>query len=223
MMGAPIEIGRDEARRRAEDELAKAKYQGLPDWLVDLWQRLEDLLEGLVTPPDIGPSGADGGFNWVFLVIVLLVVAGLALIVWRVGLPRWRPRVTDVEVETDPEIEPQQYRTAAQRAADAGDWSSAIRERFRALVRELEHRTIIDPRPGRTALEAAGNAARLLPQAEPALHTAAQLFNDVMYGEIVADADGYARMSGADDTVRAEAERFRHHDPVDDAADGVPA
>lgn len=220
-MGAPIEIGRDEARRRAEDELAKAKYQGLPDWLVELWQRLQDLLQGLLRPPVQPPSGA-GGFNWVFLVIVIIVVAGLALIAVRVGLPRWRPRTVDAEVETDQEVEPQQYRTDAQRAADAGDWSTAIRERFRALVRELEHRTIIDPRPGRTALEAAGTAARLLPAVEPALHTAARLFNDVMYGELTADADGYARMSEADDHVREAAVRFRHPDPGDSGDGGAP-
>lgn len=219
-MGAPIEIARDEARRRAEDELAKAKYQGLPDWLVDLWQRLEDMLEQLTSPPQIEPSPGASGFNWVFLVIVIVVLAGLALIVWRVGMPRWRPRTADVEVETDPEVEPRQYRTAAQRAADAGDWSSAIRERFRALVRELEHRTIIDPRPGRTALEAAGTAARMLPEVEPELHTAARLFNDVMYGELTADSAGYHRMSSADDQVREAATRFRHSEPDDATDDG---
>jgi len=217
-MGAPIEIGRDEARRRAEEELARAKYQGMPEWLADLLQRLQDLLSGLIDPP-VPAAGGAAGFNWVFLVVALVVVVGLVLIVWRVGLPRWRPRTTDVEVETDPEVEPQQYRTASQRAADAGDWSGAIRERFRALVRELEHRTIIDPRPGRTALEAAGTAARLLPEVEPALHTAARLFNDVMYGELEADAEGYARMTSIDGEVREAAGQFRHHDPTDEHAD----
>src|SRR5699024_2289351 len=48
LMGAPIEIGRDEARRRAEEELARAKYQGMPEWLADLLQRLQDLLSGLI-------------------------------------------------------------------------------------------------------------------------------------------------------------------------------
>lgn len=222
-MGAPIEIGHDEARRRAEEELAKAKYQGMPDWLNDLLQRLDELLEGITR----GPSGPDGlgGSSWVLLVVVVVILAALVLIVWKVGLPRWRPKTVDAEVETDPEVAPSHYRTAAERAAAAQDWTSAIRERFRALVRELEHRTILEPRPGRTALEAAGRAARMLPSVEPQLHRAALGFNDVMYGQIQADQERYAAMVAADEDVLAAARQYRHanvdRDAVRDASQSM--
>ena len=220
-MGAPIEIGRDEARRRAEEELAKAKYQGMPDWLADILQRLQDLVDGLLNP-EVNPGGAGSG--WVFAAILFVILIALVLVVWKVGLPRWRPTVADAEVETDQEVEPDQYRTAAERAAAQQDWTGAIRERFRALVRELEQRTILDPRPGRTALEAAGRAARVLPDVEPELHTAALGFNDVMYGQIIADRARYEIMVGADSAVLAAARRFRHDRAAasDAPAGGVP-
>lgn len=208
-MGAPIEIDGDEARRRAEEELAKAKYHGVPDWISDIFRRISDLFDKALSP-SLGGTG--GGGNWVFLVVVLVVVAALVLIAWRVGLPRWRRRIPDAEVGLDEEQDAEEYRSAADLAAAAGDWTSAIRERFRALVRELEHRTIIDPRPGRTALEAAGVAARLMPAVHDQLRTAAGLFNDVMYGSVTADESGYRRMVAADTAVRDEASRFRHRD-----------
>jgi len=210
-MGAPIEIGRDEARRRAEEELAKAKYHGIPDWISDVVRRISELVDRVLSPVLGGPGA--GGAGWVLLVVVLVVVVALVLIVWRVGLPRWRRRIPDAEVGLDDERAPQEYRGAADRAAAQGDWTDAIRERFRALVRELEHRTVIDPRPGRTALEAAGAAARLMPAVEPSLRTAASLFNDVMYGSVTADEGGYRTMVTADDAIRAEAARFRHPEP----------
>lgn len=207
-MGAPIEIGRDEARRRAEEELAKAKYHGVPDWIADILRTLLEMINNALNPA-FGTPGS-GGFNWVFLVVVVLVVAGLGVIAWRVGLPRWRRRVPDAEVGLDDERAPDDYRSAADRAAAAGDWTSAVRERFRALVRELEHRTIIDPRPGRTAFEAAGVTARLMPAVDDQLRTAAGLFNDVMYGSVIADEPRYRAMVAADQAVRDEATRFRH-------------
>ncbi|MGD7707648.1 DUF4129 domain-containing protein [Microlunatus sp. Y2014] len=221
-MGAPIEIGAEEARRRAAEELAKAKYQGMPDWLADLLARLEFLLEQL-TSPDRTPTAGDGPGNWVLLVVLLVILAGIALIVWRVGIPRWRSRVPDAEVEVDPEQSPDDYRTAAQAAADAGDWVTAIRERFRALIRELEEHTILDPRAGRTALEVAGTAARLMPEADQPLHRAALLFNDVMYGDVVADRAMYEEMASSDATVRAVAEQFKHPDVTDDEEQAVSA
>lgn len=219
-MGAPIEIGSDEARRRAEEELAKAKYQDMPDWLADLLQRLQDLLEGLARGP-AGPSGL-GGSNWVLLIVVVVILAALVVIVWKVGLPRWRPKTVDAEVETDPDVEPADYRAAAERAAAAQDWTEAIRHRFRALVRELEHRTILEPRPGRTALEAAGRAAAMMPSVEPDLHRAALGFNDVMYGQIRADRDRYQAMVAAEESVLAAARQYRHTDPSPPERSGTP-
>jgi hypothetical protein len=45
----------------------------------------------------------------------------------------------------------QAHRELAEAAAGEGRWADAVRERLRAVVRELESRGALDPRPGRTA------------------------------------------------------------------------
>lgn len=72
---------------------------------------------------------------------------------------------------------------------------------MRAVVRSLEERTLLDPRPGRTADEAAAEAAASLPDHAEALRAAARAFDDVTYGGRPADADMYARLRTLDLTL----------------------
>lgn len=93
------------------------------------------------------------------------------------------------------------HRTAADAHAAAGRWTEAVQERMRAVVRALEERTLLDPRPGRTADEAAAEAALSLPEHAAGLHAAARTFDDVTYGGRTADADTYARLRTLDLTL----------------------
>jgi hypothetical protein len=214
----PILIGRDDARRRAETELAKAKYGGTPDWLsrgLDrverIAQRLLDLLDRLASGPSAG-----GGVNWGFLLAVTVLLAAIVLVVWRVGLPRWRKRGQPGGVEADPTVEAMDYRSRAETEAAAGDWRAAVRDRFRGLVRELETRTVLDVRPARTALEAAVGAGRQLPALAGSLVSGAEEFNAVVYGDRQADMAAYRRMVELDQAVTAAVDR------VDLAAESEP-
>lgn len=201
----PIDIGREEARRRALEELQKAKYGGTPPWLERLLDRIFDglaqLLEFLIRLQAGRMTQPGGGVNWGFLAVVLILLAVIALIIWRVGLPRWRARRTDAELELDPTLEALDYRQSAEASAAAGDWRGAVRDRYRAIIRELEVRTILQPRPSRTAWEAAGLASRLLPRVRDDLFAGADIFNQVMYGDKVSDPDRYQRMVQIDAVV----------------------
>jgi hypothetical protein len=204
----PILIGRAEARQRAEQELAKAKYGGTPDWVTRALDRVSGLAERfieLLARLAGGPAGAGAGINWGFLIAIALLLAAIAIVVWRVGLPRWRKRTTAGAVEADPTVQPTDYRTRAEDQAAAGDWRGAVRDRFRALVRELETRTILDVRPARTALETAAGAGRHLPALAGRLWAGAEEFNAVVYGEGTADEAAYRRMVALDDDVTAAA------------------
>ena len=75
-----------------------------------------------------------------------------------------------------------EHRRAADQAAASSRWEEAVLERYRAIVRSLEERTILDPRPGRTADEAAADAALVLPLVAADLRAAAQTFDTVAYG-----------------------------------------
>ncbi|MGF1432555.1 DUF4129 domain-containing protein, partial [Kitasatospora sp. LaBMicrA B282] len=83
-----------------------------------------------------------------------------------------------------------------------GDFAAAVREQMRALVRDLEERTLLDPRPGRTADEAAVEAGRRLPQHAAALRTAARLFDDIAFGERTADRAAYQQLADLDAALR---------------------
>lgn len=209
-LDVPVALDRDEARRRAVEELSKAKYGGTPDWVVDVanWigDRLVTLIE-LYLRFTQGAGGQGSGVSPGFVIVVLVLLAAIALVVWKVGLPRWRRTRRDATVEIDPTAAADDYRDLAQRHAEAGDWRSAVRDRFRGLVRDLEVRTVIDVRPARTAFEAAGSAARTLPDAQGPLLVGAELFSAVLYGDHPADPNAYARMVAVDDAVVAVADR----------------
>jgi hypothetical protein len=215
LLDIPIQIGRDEARRRALEELAKAKYGGTPDWVQRASDRFSRVIEHLfeLYLRYLSSRGAGGGVNPGFVIAVLVLLAIIALVVWRVGLPRWRSRRRDESLALDPTVPAADYRELAQRQAEAGLWAAAVRDRFRAVVRELEVRTILDVRPARTAWEAAYSASRALPQCAESLRTGAEMFNAVVYGDRVADAAAYAQLVAVDEAVTAAA------DAVDLAAD----
>lgn len=216
----PIRLGRDEAAQRAAEELAKAKYGGVPDWLVRLGERSDRFLTkvlDLIFGNQLG-RGTGGGISPGFVIVTVTLLAVLALLIWRVGLPRWRARRPEPSLELDATRAPADYRGQAEAYAAAGDWAAATRDRFRALVRELEVRTILDVRPARTASEAAYAASRALPDHAEALRVGAELFNAVVYGDRVADATAYAAMSTLDVTVTAAADVV---DLVGDAPVGV--
>lgn len=215
----PVGLGRDEGRRRAAEELAKAKYGGRSDaWeaflerVIRVVERLVDLYLRLTNAQQPGH-----GVNWGFVIAVLVLLAALVLVVWKVGLPRWRVRTLEGALDLDASIPAADYRSLAETSAQRGDWQAAVRDRFRGLVRELETRTVLEVRPARTAWEAAYTAVRVLPAAERDLFTGADLFNRVVYGEQRADATDYARMVAVDDAVMLAA------DAVDLAAFAEPA
>lgn len=214
----PVGLGRDEARRRAAAELAKAKYGARSAWGERLLARVQRLLDRLITLYDrlvAARQPGDGGVSWGFVIAVALLVGALALVVWRVGVPRWRRRRTVTSLQLDATSSGADYRALAEEHARRGDWAAAVRDRFRGVVRELETRTILSVRPAWTAWEAARSAARLLPEAADALSIGADLFSRVVYGEQPADADTYAQLIAVDDTVLAAADRV-------DLADAEP-
>jgi hypothetical protein len=203
----PVRIGREEAQRRAAEELAKAKYAGTPEWLSELadradqWlQRIVDLVIRILAARDQG-----GGVNWGFLVAVGILLVAIALVVWRVGLPRWRPGGRDAAVAVDSNRPAADYRTLAGQHAARGDWAAAVRDRFRALVRELETQAILDVRPARTAWEAAYRASQVLPNCREALQAGAESFNAVVYGDRPADSAAYQQMVAIEEQVTAAA------------------
>ncbi|GAA2454292.1 DUF4129 domain-containing protein [Streptomyces macrosporus] len=196
----PVTIPRDPAREAAEDELSRPMYhendpsllRRLLDWV---WEKVGDLLDAA--------AGATPG-GWVGLAVVAaLVVLLLVALRLRMGALRRTPATGDRgELFDDRPRSAAEHRDAAERHAADGRWSEALQERMRALVRSLEERALLDPRPGRTADEAAGEAARALPRHAAALRAAAVAFDEVTYAGRPADQAAYDRLRDLDDAVR---------------------
>jgi hypothetical protein len=206
----PVSLGREEASRRAAAELAKAKYAGTPGWFDALadrifafQRRLAELIDRLLS----SQHQTGDQINWGFVIAVTVLLAALVFIIWKVGLPRWQRRSPAGGLGLDSTKSPSDYRRLAEGCAHQSDWPGAVRDRFRALVRELEVRTILDVRPARTAWEAAFLAASVMPVSREALLSGADLFSRVLYGQEPADESRYAQMVRIDDLVTTAADR----------------
>ena len=193
----PVTPDASTARQWAVNELTDPVYHHTDNLLVRLFRWLAGQFHGL---PALGMAR---GLAALLVVGVLAVVVLVAL--WVAGPVRRARRVARerVVLGQDDRRTAAQLRSAAEAAADAGDWSLAVAERFRAVVRDLEERAVLDERPGRTALEVSADGGRLLPSAAQALAAGAELFDDVVYGQRPAAAGDDATMRGVDQQVRA--------------------
>lgn len=196
----PVDPGRDVAREWARRELSDPAYakarpgllQRLVEWVVERLQSIH-VPSSLVADPRTGA---------VLLVVVVALVVTVVLL--RTGRLRGPGRRAASEaVFSGRALDAAAYRARADAAAAAGRWADAVRERFRAVVRALEERVVLDERPGRTADEAAAGAAAALPSLAAELAAGARLFDDVCYGDRTATAEHDDGLRRLDDAVRA--------------------
>lgn len=190
----PVDIPRLPAREAAQDELSKPMYHEndpnlLQRGLSRFWDWVGGLLDGASGTAPGGPLG---------LVVIALVVLGLAAALWwRLGTPQRTVRSADALFGNGIRSAAE-HRIAAEVHADAHRWTEAVQERMRAVVRSLEERALLDPRPGRTADEAAAEAGRPLPEHATRLRAAARTFDDVTYGGRTADQQAYLALRDLD-------------------------
>ncbi len=194
----PVEPTRDEARSWAVEELSRREYAEQRPGILE--QVVGWILDRLGQVGEVG-SGTGTAFALVVGVVLVLVVVGV-LVTGRVL--RRATQTTGAAVFDRDAVGPASaYRAAADAAAARGDWRTAVVERFRTVVRELEERAVLVPQPGRTADEAVAEAARFLPSRGEDLRSAARLFDDVRYGDRDADAAGDEALRRLDEQVRA--------------------
>lgn len=193
----PVTIPRAPAREAAERELSKPPYhENDPSLLQRALNRFWEWVDDLFT----AASGATPGGALGLLVIVLAVLALAAALWWRLGTPHRAPASAPVLFDDRPRTAAQ-HRAAAEAHAAQGHWNQAVQERMRAIVRSLEERALLDPRPGRTADEAAAEASLPLPTHATELHAAAQSFDAVTYGARTATEQAYARLTTLDNSL----------------------
>lgn len=190
----PITIPRDPAREAAGRELSKRMYhENDPSLFERALNAFWDWADKLFT----AAAGAAPGGTFGLVVIALAVIVVLAALWWRLGTPRRTPTAAAPLFEDRPRSAAE-HRAAAEAHAAQNHWNQAVQERMRAIVRSLEERALLEPRPGRTADEAAAEAGRPLPAHTGRLRTAARDFDDVTYGGRSADEGTYRRLAELD-------------------------
>ncbi|WP_432496119.1 DUF4129 domain-containing protein [Kineococcus auxinigenes] len=207
--GAPVLPGREEARRLLAEELAGREYrEESGSWLVRAWDWLVQRLSEVQVP------GVGTGLTAVLVVVVLLVAVVVVVLLVAGPLRRSGGAQRAEEVfEAGPEPASAHVQRADEAAA-AGRWDVAVAERFRALVRSLEERALLDRRPGRTAHEVAVEAAAALPGCAAGLTRAARAFDDVRYG-------GRPASAATDADLRRVLEEVAAARPLDPVAPGA--
>ncbi|WP_026415705.1 DUF4129 domain-containing protein [Actinomadura oligospora] len=200
----PPPVDRDTARELARRELEKPVYQrDKPSWLERTLDRLAEWLRDLFSHAQAPNAKGGGSEGWLSIgVIVLLVVIAVALVFWLMRGGRNRRSKDDPLLDDEPSTS-SDHRAEAERLAAAGQWPGAIRERLRAMARDLEERAILSPRPGRTADELATEAGTALPDLADDLRATVRIFNDVWYGDRPGSAEEYARVRAVDDRLRS--------------------
>ncbi len=189
----PVVPDADRARGWLEQELADPVYHRSPSLLQRLLDWLGSLFDGI--------EGVAVNTRLLVAIGVLVVVVAVGLALWFAGPVRRARRsrgpgavLGPGEVRTADDL-----RRAADAAAAAGRWEQAVADRFRAVVRALEERTVLDERPGRTAHEAVEDAGARLPVVADDLRRAGRLFDGVVYGD--------ARATAADDAALRDLDR----------------
>jgi hypothetical protein len=190
-----ISLSRQEAQRAAHQELSKHLYaRERPSPLhraaaaVLRWigHRLDRLLA--VTP----------GNGWGLLAIVaVVVVAGLVL---RQFFGPARPALRRGPRDpSEQEMSLAELQARADRASAEQRWADAVRLRLQAVIRVLEERGVLDPRPGRTTGELVRDASAALGGHADLLARSGTTFERIWYGG--------RQASEADDALLRELQR----------------
>ena len=191
------DVTRESARRAAREELLDHRYQDAQPPL--LYRLVGKAVRKLLELLDRASGGVPGG-RVGLLILAAMIVLLIAVIVVRLRPTGGRGASADI-FTTGATLSAAEHRALADAAAATGQWADAVRERLRAIVRELEARGVLDPRPSRTAGEVARDGSASVPTIAEPLHRATSTFDEIWYGGRTADASSYAVLVEADRLV----------------------
>ncbi len=196
----PVDPDSQTAREWLESELRKSEYQDQPgESLIEVLLRWVERILGNL---ERATSGLGGGIPGSVVALILLALVTAALLWLVLGpLRSSRRRKTSAAVFEDDTRDLETLRKASAAAAAAEQWSIAVIERFRVVVRTLESEAIVAVLPGMTAHEVAQDALPLMPDHNVELLWAADTFDGLRYGHSGASAADYTRMCALEEAA----------------------
>lgn len=112
----------------------------------------------------------------------------------------------DLPADELPEVPAGVLALGADELAAQGRYKEAVRERLRAIVRDLVERRVIEHHPGWTVTELATAAGHARPPCAAPLAAASEVFSRIWYGQFPATAADDAAMRRYAEQVRAALE-----------------
>ncbi|MGR2753235.1 DUF4129 domain-containing protein [Agromyces arachidis] len=196
----PLDPDAPEARRWVLDELAKPEYRAAEPTAFDLFaQAVRDWFANLFD----GAGGLPLPALWLIAALAVALLVAVGVLVF--GLPRLRRRAAaPTPLFDDGDVrDADALRRAASAAEASGDWTLAVEERFRAVVRSLVERELVRVHPGTTAHGMAAAAATPFPDRRDRLEAAAADFDAVRYLGRPGSEEQYRRVASLDDDLAA--------------------
>ncbi|MDO5700729.1 MAG: DUF4129 domain-containing protein [Bowdeniella nasicola] len=200
LLSIPVTPDADDARRLAQEELAKAIYHHEPGPIARILNAIAEVI-GRLTEASLGT-----GSPWLSVVLVAVIVAGLVIALLLVSRVRVARR-TKAEASTSAAVfvDDADSQALAERARDharAGRYSDAFLDQFRSLIRYADERALIEDRPGFTAQEAARAVGALHPSIPLPLRAQADRFDAASYGDVHLVAQDFESLHRLDGTIR---------------------
>lgn len=202
----PLTPDADEARKWAEEELARDEYAEVAPtafdqfirYIVDVWNSL--------TNPEV-----TGGVSMLTLILGIAAIIVIIVVVFLVGRPRSTARAgfdgSTALFGDDTARSGAEWRKLAADAARTGRWNDAIVFRVRAIARRLDERGILDIVPGTTVQGFVAAAAPHFEDLRSRLDDAANVFDDVRYLRREGTAEMYAQVAATDDALEKSSPR----------------
>ncbi len=165
----------DEARQQAHHELSKVAYKPKQNLLEKLFKWLDSTLSKAKL--NLGLP------EWVGVLLTFLIfVALIALLLYLATKITLARRKRKSKALFDDKRDASMLTLSANKAAAAGDWVSAVVDRFRAIIRSLDERALLEDYPGMTSQEAGQLGAQVMPNLSESFAYAANLFDRARYG-----------------------------------------
>lgn len=199
-VGPPLEPDAPDARDLLLDELSDPAYaESSPTWFDLVSQAIYEWFANL----RLVEGGAPPTLLFIILGSLIAVVLIIVLLVYGVPRIRARSRVSDELFGELDSRTAKRLRRDAEKAATAEDWPVAIAERFRAIARALDERTIVAVLPGTTGHGFSRTAGQAFPTYAAELSAAADAFDEVRYLGRPGNPEAYAQVRALDEALAA--------------------
>ncbi|MGQ4553890.1 DUF4129 domain-containing protein [Dermabacteraceae bacterium CCM 9519] len=181
----------DGARELVEKELAAPRYRDSPNIVEEFFAAVRRYLNGLKLDEALG-----GNLTYLLLAVVLLCIAALVIFLFlRSGGFTTEARARKaVSLSSDSGLSALELRNQASSDLKNQAYREATLTGMRALVKDMEERTLLHVKEGTTAHEASTEIARFFPTLATQLQRAAQSFDRAAYSERPISADDATKM-----------------------------